>query len=180
MVFNAAQCDNLPEELYRVECPTVNPNAAESNARAEKMLALAAISYGGNRAFYSPSSDSITLPVKESFFSNEGFYMVALHELSHWTAHPSRLDRVLVGQKKNKESYATEELIAQTASFFLMSELGFDVTGADNIEQHTAHYLKSWLMALKGDMGSFFGVVSKAQRAADYLIQAAEGLQQAG
>jgi antirestriction protein ArdC len=50
---------------------------------------------------------------------------VAFHDLTHWTAHKSRLDRDL----KNRfgaRNYAAEELVAELGAAFLCAEFGFD------------------------------------------------------
>ena len=42
---------------------------------------------------YSPLSDKITLPMPNQYHDAENYYSTALHELSHWTGHSSRLNR---------------------------------------------------------------------------------------
>ena len=49
--------------------------------------------YQADRAFYNRAQDSIHLPPKDAFKDAAGYYGTALHELAHWTGHPSRLDR---------------------------------------------------------------------------------------
>ena len=46
-----------------------------------------------DRAFYSRAQDSIHLPPRDAFKEPAGYYGTALHELAHWTGHPSRLNR---------------------------------------------------------------------------------------
>jgi antirestriction protein ArdC len=50
---------------------------------------------------------------------------VAFHELTHWTAHKSRLDRDLKNRFGSR-NYAGEELIAELGAAFLCAEFGFD------------------------------------------------------
>ena len=57
----------------------------------------AVINHVGVRAFYAPSQDSITMPTQDRFTSSSDYYATLLHELTHWTAHKSRLDRKLTG-----------------------------------------------------------------------------------
>ena len=49
-----------------------------------------------DRAFYRPATDNIHLPAKAQFPTGDAYYATALHELGHWTGHPSRLDRDLI------------------------------------------------------------------------------------
>lgn len=54
--------------------------------------------------------------------------MTLLHELVHWTGHPSRLARegISVGKPKTREQYATEEVTAQQGMFKLAMAFGFE------------------------------------------------------
>ncbi|MCV5633333.1 zincin-like metallopeptidase domain-containing protein, partial [Escherichia coli] len=75
------------------------------------------------RAFCRMSTDSIHLPQQASFPSADRYYATALHELSHWTGHASRLDRDL-SHPFGSEGYAREELRAEIASMIIGDELG--------------------------------------------------------
>jgi len=46
-----------------------------------------------DRAFYSRSEDAVHLPRQDAFKSAADYYGTALHELAHWSGHPSRLNR---------------------------------------------------------------------------------------
>jgi antirestriction protein ArdC len=78
---------------------------------------------GGNRAFYSPSTDHIQLPPDFAFNGPEEFTATALHQLAHWTGHPSWLNRDLQN-RFGSSAYAIEELRAELASAFVANELG--------------------------------------------------------
>ncbi len=158
-VFNAAQVDGdtLPDFPVRLES-------------AERFVAAtgAVIVHGGDRTFYRPREDRIQLPPPEQFRSSEGYYATALHELTHWIGHKSRLDRDLTG-RFGTAAYAAEELVAEIGAAFLCVKAG--VT-AEPREDH-AHYLNSWIAVLKTDNRAIFTAGSQAQKVADYL----EGLQ---
>lgn len=161
-VFHATQIDGihpfLPASL--VEAPWQTPEAVEVIARNSG----AVIRYGGDRAFYSPSTDHIGLPPDAAFESPEAATATKLHELGHWTGHPTRLARNLSG-RFGSEAYAQEELRAELASVFLGAELGL----ACDIPNH-ADYLASWLKTLREDKREIFRAASDAQRIADYLL----------
>ena len=118
---------------------------------------------GGNTAFYRPSTDSIHLPVREAFRTQEGFYSTALHELSHWTGHDSRLARPLTGGFGTKD-YAKEELVAEISSFMLCLNLGI----GHNLEKH-ASYVESWLEVLRKDPKEVYIAAKKATEAQKYV-----------
>ncbi len=110
VVFNAEQIDGLPALAPKIIAPE-----PERHARAEAILGNSGANIqhvAGNRAFYRPSTDSITLPERGQFDSADGYYATALHELGHWTGHPSRLDRDLA-HPFGSEGYAREELRAE-------------------------------------------------------------------
>ena len=78
-------------------------------ARAERFFAAtgATLSDGGNRAYYRPSTESIVLPLFETFRDAESYYATLAHETTHWTAHESRLARDFGTQRFGSEGYAT-------------------------------------------------------------------------
>lgn len=81
-----------------------------------------------NKAFYIPSKDFIGMPPKEDFKGDkentkeQHYYSTLLHELTHWTGHPSRCDRNL-GNRFGSQAYAMEELIAEIGSAFYVLTL---------------------------------------------------------
>jgi antirestriction protein ArdC len=119
-------------------------------------------------AFYSPATDSITLPLRTQFKTTEGFYSVALHELVHWTGHSQRLNRDFSKMRFGNNNYAFEELVAEIGSAFLCGSIGIMTKTLPN---HVA-YIKSWLEVLKGDKKAIFHAASQAQKAFDFIIEA--------
>lgn len=160
-VFNRDQIDGLPV----VEAPEVELTEAERHERTDALIEAtgASISWGDARAAYSPASDSIRMPAIEQFDHEEQFYSTALHELTHWTGHKSRLGREL-STGFGGEQYAREELIAELGSAFVCAELGID-----GRLQH-AEYIGSWIKILKEDKGAIITAASKARKAADFLM----------
>lgn len=162
VVFNASQIDGLPP----LEARPVMPEP-ERHARAEAILANSGAEIQhvpGDRAYYRPSTDSITLPERNQFPAADAYYATALHEVGHWTGHPSRLDRDL-SYPFGSEGYAREELRAEIASLMLGERLDI---GHDP-EQHTA-YVGSWIKALKEDPKEIFRAAADAERIAGYVM----------
>jgi putative DNA primase/helicase len=162
VVFNAAQIDGLPP----VE---VKPRSQEHerHARAEAILANSSAKIEhqpGDRAFYRPSNDSITLPEMSQFHTADGYYATALHELGHWTGHPSRLDRDLANPF-GSEAYAREELRAEIASLMIGERLDI---GHDP-GQHAA-YVGSWIKVLQNDPREIFRAASDAEKIATFVM----------
>ncbi|AOW51166.1 MULTISPECIES: zincin-like metallopeptidase domain-containing protein [Legionella] len=158
-VFHASQIDNMPELIAK------EPDWSLIE-RAEKLLhnSGANIEHSeADRAFYRLSTDSIHLPPKEQFKSAANYYATALHELGHWSGHPSRLDRDL-GHPFGSDAYAKEELRAEIASMLLGAELGI---GHDP-SQHTA-YIKSWIRVLEDEPLEIFRASADAEKIINHL-----------
>ncbi|KTD66752.1 DNA primase traC [Legionella steelei] len=158
-VFHASQIDNMPELI------TKEPDWSLIE-RAEKLLlnSGATITHSeADRAFYRLSTDSIHLPPKEQFKSAANYYATALHELGHWSGHPSRLDRDLA-HPFGSDAYAKEELRAEIASMLLGAELGI---GHDP-SQHTA-YIKSWIKVLEDEPLEIFRASADAEKIVNHL-----------
>lgn len=162
-VFNAEQIDGLPAHFYAKAVP---PSPIERHAQAESFIAATGATYqhGGNRAFYSPARDLIQIPPADSFRNAEAYYATFLHELTHWTAHPSRLARDLTG-RFGDQSYAAEELIAEMGAAFVCADLGI----TPEVRDDHASYLAHWLTVLKSDKRAIFTAASQAERAASFL-----------
>ncbi len=163
-VFNAKQIDGIPPYApkHRAEFEVVR--AAESildNSGARILHDQ------NDRAFYNRAADSIHLPPKSAFSSAPDYYGTALHELAHWTGHPSRLNRPTLNEsyRFGDLNYAQEELRAELTSLFLAAERGIP----HNPASHAA-YVGSWLQALRNDKNEIFRAAKDAHRATDFLL----------
>ena len=74
--------------------------------------------------------------------------------------------------KRDEESVAREELVAELGSAFLCADLGLS---PEPREDH-APYIASWLKALDGDPRAVATAATRAQRAVDFL----HGMHEAG
>jgi antirestriction protein ArdC len=164
-LFNIAQIDGLPENLCKVETNEPIPKFKPIET-AEHLLnsSGAIIAHGYNEPFYSSHNDEIRLPVKEQFECPEAYYETALHELSHWTGHGSRLNRQF-GKRFGDDATAFEELVAELGSAFLCGYVGIDSTYENN-----AAYLSSWLTILKKDKTAIFTASKHAGEAYEFIL----------
>jgi antirestriction protein ArdC len=81
-VFNAAQCEGLPQGLVAVP-PPVSEGLIMPEVEALIRASGADLRLGGDRAFYAPAHDYIQLPRPESYFEPINWHRMALHELGH-------------------------------------------------------------------------------------------------
>lgn len=126
------------------------------------------IQHLGNRALYRPSTDTVTLPPKQTFISPEEYYSTAFHELTHSTGHESRLARktILEPSYFGSHEYSKEELVAEMGAAFLCGHCGIETKTLEN----SAAYIQGWLKALKGDRTLLVHAASQAQKASDYIL----------
>src|SRR5450756_2352783 len=90
-------------------------------------------------------------------------YATALHELTHWTGHTSRLARDFNG-RFGDSSYAFEELIAELGAAFLCAHCSI------NGQLQHASYIGNWLKVLKNDKRAIFTASAAARKAAVFLV----------
>lgn len=162
IVFNTDQCEGLPERLVTTP-PPIPQGLILPQAEALIRATGATLHIGGERAFYSPAQDIIQVPRPDCYFEPVNWHRTALHELGHWTGHPSRLARDLSGDFGSKK-YGQEELVAEMTSAFTCASLGIVPT-----VRH-ADYIGSWLEVLKDDNRAIVRAAGAASKAADYLL----------
>ncbi len=165
-VFNAEQCDGLPDRFTApAEPPALSPLARLAHADRFFAQTGATIRTGGTQAYYASGPDHIQMPPFETFRDAESHAATLAHELAHWTRHPSRLDRDFGRKRFGDKGYAIEELVAELGSAFLSADLVL----TPEVRPSHADYIGSWLKALKDDKRLIFTAASHAQRAADFL-----------
>src|SRR5215471_14566322 len=161
-VFNSQQVDNYqPVEKQELD-------ATERCIQADDYfhnITDAEVRYGGNRAYYSPTHDFISLPEYASFKDAHSYYSTLGHEHIHWTGASSRLNRELLQSRFGSEAYAFEELVAELGAAFLCAQLGL----SNEPRLDHSQYLQQWLKVLGSDKKAIFTAASRAQRAMDYL-----------
>ncbi len=165
-VFNAEQCDGLPAQYYtKAEAPAL-PLAARIEA-ADRFFAAtrADIRHGGTQAYYAIGADYVQMPPFESFRDAESYAATLAHEVTHWTRHPTRLERDFGRKAWGDEGYAREELVAELGAAFLCADLGI----TPEVRPDHAAYIAYWLKVLKDDKRFIISAAAHAQRAVDFL-----------
>lgn len=164
-VFNVAQIEGLPAHYYAQAEPKGEKMQLIESAESFFAATGAVIHHGGDAAYYSSTLDIINLPVPEAFKDAEGYEATKAHELTHWTKHPTRLDRELGGKRFGDTGYAREELVGELGAAFLCADLGITPEPRDDHASYIAH----WLQVLKEDPHAIFQAASHAQKAVDFL-----------
>ena len=122
--FNAGQIAGIPPLEPHVYTPFEVVEAGESILVHSGAVI---VHDQRDRAFYDRKRDAIHLPNREFFEDAAGYYGTALHELAHWSGHPSRLNRATLtdAYRFGDLNYAKEELRAEIASLFPGGRAGY-------------------------------------------------------
>lgn len=161
-VFNVLDIEGFTADKFKDEQP-------ETPARiddCEAVLTANPHELRPGEPAYNPVLDVVKMPALTDFQSREHYYLTYFHELSHWTGHPNRLNRIEPA-KFGDEKYSREELVAEMSACFLCAHCGIVM---EELVENSAAYLHSWISALQGDARLLMTAASTAQRAADYLI----------
>ena len=169
-VFNGEQIDGIP----KYEEKTYELNTEELLQKRDTLLKNMNVDFseGGDKAFYNPSCDRITLPEMNRFETEYDYMATLLHEAGHATGHISRLNRDMTGVFGSPE-YAKEELRAEIASAFTAQELGLDYEQNEHMENHEA-YVQNWIDVLENEPNELFAAIKDAEKISDYLIEKGE------
>ena len=123
----------------------------------------------GNSAFYRPNQDIVSVPELAQYEVCEEYYSTLFHELTHSTGHAKRLNRDgIVGVHFfGDEGYSKEELVAEMGAAFICNMLGMDCKKAF---KNSVAYIHSWLGALRNDKKMIVMATTKAEQAANYIL----------
>jgi antirestriction protein ArdC len=161
-VFHASQIKGVPAYIQ----PELGSVSWQTPAAIETIIENSGVDmrYGGGQAFYSPLTDHVQMPPRESFESQEAFAQTACHELGHYAANKRRLG-ISEGGRFGSREYAAEELRVEISAAMVCSTLGINPD-----IPNTAAYVSNWLERLKNDNREIFRAAADAQRIADYLL----------
>ena len=179
-VFNIDQTDmpkRQPERYAALTTPT-GPKDYSDGLMCEpldRMLAEQAwlcpvLLKSGNRASYSPTLDRIVCPEKRQFPEGAAFYTTLLHEVTHSTGHPERLNRSF-GSCYGNADYIREELVAELTASLCGAMLGF----ATAPREESAAYIKDWLAEFRKEPTYLFDILTDVNRAARMISERIAG-----
>ena len=170
-VFHIDQCEGItPKHTQPL------PDTAHADETADGIIAnyiqrsgVKVIHKQGDRAFYRPSTDTVTLPLREQFRSTAEYYSTAFHEIAHSTGHESRLNRLDKTAFFGSEAYSKEELVAEISSCALLNHIGLESSGSF---RNNAAYIQNWLQVLRNDKRFIVSAAGKAEKAVEMIKNA--------
>ena len=168
-VFHIDQCEGLEPKHMAADAGT-----AEPDEKADAIIAayvqrsgVRLIHEEGQRAFYQPSCDSVTLPLLSQFAETAEYYSTAFHELTHSTGHASRLNRLHQTAYFGSEAYSKEELVAEIGAAALVNHAGLETA---NSFRNSAAYVQNWLKVLRDDKRFIVSAAGKAEKAVNMIL----------
>ena len=156
LVFPVSEVTELPQKYYDANSVTVQEHdpVVEAEAIIAQFIERTGVKmfFGGDSAFYRPSTDEIHIPPRNTFASISEYYCTVFHEMMHSTQHKDRCNI--------KDDYAPNELRAEIGASVLLGHVGLDMS--DTI-QNAASYCSSWAGRIRGEKSSL--IVSAASKA---------------
>ena len=176
-VFHIDQCKNINPRWRISEVDNTEPgNNLLPDDKAEQVI-LDYIDRSGvsfkpcrsDRAYYSPSTDTIVVPELSQYSEIGEYYSSAFHEIVHLTGATKRLNRLRgdAAYQGYHETYSTEELVAEIGLAFLCNHCGVET--ADSFRNSTA-YINGWVKALRSDKRLIVSAAGKAEKAVNYIL----------
>lgn len=165
-VFNLDQCEGV-ESLYPV--PVIAKEPVKRRLDLDMIMNNTGIPMkyvDGDRCFYSPVADQVTMQPIETFERIEGFYATCFHELGHGTGHEKRLNRFKTVGKYDRAEYAYEELVAELTAATICQ-----MVGIDGHDRHAAAYLQNWIKALKDDKMMILDACKHSGKAVNLIMK---------
>lgn len=170
-VFHISQCEGI-ESKGKILTDNENQTIDEAETIIKNYVQREQVGYhlikGSNRACYSPSFDSITIPDISQFKNSSAFYGTAFHEIAHSTGHQKRLNRPILNRFGNKK-YSQEELVAEITSAMILSTLNIE-SEFDN----SVSYIGNWSKYLKNNTKAIISASTQAQKAVDFILNKGE------
>ncbi len=168
-VFHIDQCEGIAAK-YQQEMP----DNAQPDATAETIITdyisrsgVKVVHEQGDRAYYRPFTDTITLPMMQQFNSTSEYYSTLYHEAVHSSGHHTRLDRLDKTAFFGTEQYSKEELIAEIGSAALVNHCGIET---DYSIRNNAAYIQNWLQVLRNDKRFIVSASAKAEKAVNLIL----------
>lgn len=170
-VFNHDQVDGLPLALDPAATQLREPPAVADFMDDYAAFAGVTVRHNGARAFYTPVTDTVTVPRRESFVGTATaspdlvYAGTVATGCIHHTGHITRLNRF--NGTPHFADRPIDAFIAELGAAFLCTVLGFPYAGLTISDKFLAY----WINALNADSRILFQCVGHATQAVDWLQQ---------
>jgi antirestriction protein ArdC len=169
-VFHIDQCEGIKPKFDK-EIKTYDNDPIEAAENIVKTYfdreACTLNVYQSSKAFYSPSTDSVTVPQISQYEVREEYYSTLFHEMTHSTGHETRLARIVNVAAFGSQDYSKEELVAEMGAAMLVSTAGIE---CEKAFRNSVGYLQGWMKALSNDNKLIVIAAGKAEAAVKYIL----------
>lgn len=120
-------------------------------------------------AYFRPSTDTVNMPPKQQFGTDDEYYRVFFHELIHSTHGAGRLHRKsAVNYSHEIQERSDEELVAEAGSSMLSVYFGFpqDTFAAMN----STIYISGWIKWIENNPTKIVSALKNSETAVEYLL----------
>lgn len=169
-VFNAENIIGIPEIESNNEVLDIDIQE-KLNAMITNMKVNVDESLTCFQPCYYSTTDTVSIPPKNMFESNEEYLATLMHEIGHSTGHISRLNRDMSGVF-GSEKYAIEELRVEIASAFNSEFFGY--TESEKVIENHKAYIQSWAKAIRKDKEILMTAIKEAEKISEYMVEMAE------
>ncbi|MBS1586031.1 MAG: DUF1738 domain-containing protein [Bacteroidetes bacterium] len=165
-LFNISQCEDIPES-YLSPSQAIIGSVEACEHMVSSMPQCPNLQHKVNKTFYDPLYDFINMPKKNTFATEEAYYMKLFHQLIHATGHHSRLGRkdLIEMPEFGYNAFSHEELVAEIGAGYLQS-----FTGVSEEIPPSQEYISGWLKRFKDDKQLAYSAAGKAQQAVDFIL----------
>lgn len=175
-VFHLSQCEGVSPRWAVSVRPASNltPDATADAVIHDYVLrsGIATRSGASDRAYYSPSTDTVVVPALSQYQKLAEYYSTWFHELVHSTGHPSRLNRISDIVAYGDHNYSREELVAELGAAYLLNRCGLETKSSF---ANNAAYIQGWMHALKNDRRLIVYAAGAAEKAVSLILNEKEG-----
>ena len=172
-VFHISDCEGIESKIQESVKNDVEPIEQAEKVISEYVSREKELTFRNDsvtdKAYYSPASDMVCVPMISQYDVVEEYYSTTFHELVHSTMKESRCNRKAENKMAafGSADYSREELVAETGSAMLCTKVGID---CDKAFKNSVAYIQSWLKALKNDNKMIVWAASRAEKAAKYIM----------
>lgn len=172
-VFHISDCEGIESKIQEGVKNDVEPIEQAEKVISEYVSREKELTFRNDsvtdKAYYSPASDMVCVPMISQYDVAEEYYSTTFHELVHSTMKESRCNRKAENKMAafGSADYSREELVAETGSAMLCTKVGID---CDKAFKNSVAYIQSWLKALKNDNKMIVWAASRAEKAAKYIM----------
>lgn len=172
-VFHISDCEGIESKIQDGVKNDVEPIEQAEKVISEYVSREKELTFRNDsvtdKAYYSPASDMVCVPMISQYDVVEEYYSTTFHELVHSTMKESRCNRKAENKMAafGSADYSREELVAETGSAMLCTKVGID---CDKAFKNSVAYIQSWLKALKNDNKMIVLAASRAEKAAKYIM----------